>query len=93
MEKNTIQNINRRAFLRNASVYGLGALAVPPLLATILSGCSKDFLDREPLDSITDESFWKTPEQLKLAVNACYANLKGKNVVDMENLADNIIYP
>lgn len=58
-----------------------------------LASCQKDFLTRDPLDSITDVSFWKTEEQLELAVNACYASLKGKNVVDMENMGDNTIYP
>jgi hypothetical protein len=63
------------------------------LLLLCLASCKKDFLTREPLDSITDDTYWKTEEQLKLAVNACYANLKGKNVVDMENMGDNTIYP
>jgi starch-binding outer membrane protein, SusD/RagB family len=63
------------------------------LLVMLFAGCKKNFLDRLPLDSIVDESFWKTEEQLKLAVNGCYNNLKGKNVVDMENMGDNTIYP
>jgi starch-binding outer membrane protein, SusD/RagB family len=68
-------------------------MTLPPLLGSFLSGCEDDFLNRAPLDAITDVSFWKTEEQLKLAVNGVYAALKGKNVVDMENLADNTIYP
>ncbi len=67
------------------SIAGLAALCLP--------GCTKDFLDRNALDAIPNDEFWKTEGQLKLAVNACYDNLKGKNVVDMENLGDNTIYP
>lgn len=63
------------------------------IMAGCIAGCSKDFLDRSALDAITSEQFWKTEAQLKLAVNACYDYLKGKNVVDMENLGDNTIYP
>ncbi|GAA0533604.1 RagB/SusD family nutrient uptake outer membrane protein [Chitinophaga japonensis] len=63
------------------------------VLACCLAGCSKDFLDRGALDAVTNESFWETEAQLEQAVNGCYAYLKGKNVVDMEKLADNAIYP
>ena len=63
------------------------------VLAFGLSACSKDFLERKALDAIPNDEFWKTEGQLKLAVNACYDYLKGKNVVDMENLGDNTIYP
>lgn len=63
------------------------------LFAGLLNGCSKDFLSRAPLDAISNDEYWQTEEQLKLAVNACYDYLKGKNVVDMENLGDNTIYP
>ncbi|MBW8686419.1 RagB/SusD family nutrient uptake outer membrane protein [Chitinophaga rhizophila] len=63
------------------------------LLAVTIAGCSKDFLNRSALDAITSEQFWKTEPQLKMAVNACYDYLKGKNVVDMENMGDNTIYP
>ncbi|HEY0608532.1 MAG TPA: hypothetical protein VGD35_02725, partial [Chitinophaga sp.] len=63
------------------------------LIACGFAGCSKNFLDRNALDAIPNEEFWKTEQQLKLAANACYDALKGKNVVDMENLGDNTIYP
>ncbi|MHA4893342.1 RagB/SusD family nutrient uptake outer membrane protein [Pedobacter sp. PWIIR3] len=84
------QHINsRRSFLRST-----GLLSVASLIPSFfLESCTKDFLNREPLDSVTDISFWKTEEQLKLAVNACYSNLRGNNTVNMENLGDNTIYP
>jgi hypothetical protein len=93
MKNSPLPNTSRRAFLRKSSLWSIGAMTLPPLLGSFLSSCEDDFLDRQPLDSITDVSFWKTEEQLKLAVNGCYSSLKGKNVVDMENLGDNTIYP
>src|SRR5687768_3284993 len=57
----------------------------------VLASCKKDFLDRLPLDELVDDTFFQTEEQLQLAVNGCYAYIKGKNTVDMENLGDNTI--
>ncbi|CAM3799543.1 RagB/SusD family nutrient uptake outer membrane protein [Pontibacter korlensis] len=73
--------------------FRIATLSMPVLMLASLSGCEDDFLERMPLDTISDVSFWKTQEQLELAVNGCYAGLKGKNFHDMENLADNTIYP
>ncbi len=62
------------------------------LISTLaLVSCKKDFLDRLPLDELVDDTFFKTEEQLQLAANGCYAYIKGKNTVDMENLGDNTI--
>jgi hypothetical protein len=57
----------------------------------MLASCKKDFLDRQPLDELVESTFFKNEEQLQLAVNGCYAYLKGKNAVDLENLGDNTI--
>ncbi len=63
------------------------------LFVTVLTlgSCQKDFLERPPLDELVDETFFKNEEQLLLALNGCYAYLKGKNTVDMENLGDNTL--
>lgn len=58
-----------------------------------LSACQDDYLDRIPLDALGDDTFWKTEEQLVLAMNACYNDLKAKNTVDMENMGDNTLWP
>lgn len=58
-----------------------------------LISCEDDFLDRAPLDLITNETFWETEEHLVLAVDAIYANIKAKNTVDMENMGDNTLWP
>lgn len=61
------------------------------LISFALLSCKKDFLDRLPLDQLVDDTFFKNEEQLQLAVNGCYAYLKAKNTVDMENLGDNTV--
>lgn len=59
----------------------------------MLTSCDDDFLDRAPLDLITNETFWETEEHLVLALNALYGNVKEKNTIDMENMGDNTIWP
>ena len=85
-------SLGRRLFLRHLSMYAAGCVALPAVLLS-LTGCKKDFLNQDPLDAITDDAFWKTDEQLKLAVNACYIGLRGKPTIDLENMGDNTIYP
>lgn len=48
------------------------------LIAMILSGCKK--LERIPQSALSPSLFWKTPEQAKQAVTACYAALKQTEV-------------
>ncbi|MDX2189806.1 MAG: RagB/SusD family nutrient uptake outer membrane protein [Bacteroidota bacterium] len=38
--------------------------------------CSKDFLDRQPLDKLTTSNFYKTEDEVQAALLAAYANLK-----------------
>ncbi len=62
------------------------------LLSALLSvSCKKGFLDRKPLDELIDETFYTNEETLQLAVNGCYAYLKGKATLDYENLGDNTL--
>ncbi len=37
------------------------------------TGCKKEFLDRYPLDQITDNTFWKSANDLELYVNSFYS--------------------
>ncbi|MGX5819509.1 RagB/SusD family nutrient uptake outer membrane protein [Chitinophaga lutea] len=66
-------------------------LIIPAALAIAASGCRKDFLNRAPQDAISDETFWRTEEQLQLALNALYANVKNVNTVAMDQMGDNSI--
>ena len=38
----------------------------------LLPGCNDSFMERYPLDQITDESFWKTETDLKMMLNSFY---------------------
>lgn len=39
---------------------------------SILSGCNDSFMDRYPLDKVTDENFWQSEKDLKLYLNTLY---------------------
>lgn len=39
--------------------------------------CDEDFLEKTPLDQITEPEFWKTSNDLKLYANSFYQNLPG----------------
>jgi hypothetical protein len=54
------------------------------LLSICLTGCTKD-LDLSPLDSISDASFWKTPDDFRKAANALYAALPGFTTFDLDS--------
>jgi starch-binding outer membrane protein, SusD/RagB family len=43
---------------------------------TMLNACSDSFLDREPLTSLTDETFYKTPADVYSALVGCYDGLQ-----------------
>ena len=46
------------------------------IASMILSGCSGEFLDKQPSDKLSDEVFWKTAEDFNMALTACYAELQ-----------------
>jgi starch-binding outer membrane protein, SusD/RagB family len=47
-------------------------LVVAMAVLTVLSGCKKEFLDKEPLGQQTDQNFYNIESNAILAVNACY---------------------
>lgn len=74
---------NKKNILKYAVLFfGMGAF----------SSCN-DFLDRLPQDEIVDETYWKTQEQLEMALTGIYSRVKAKNFVEMENLAENTMWP
>lgn len=42
------------------------------LLGAFSSGCKKDFFDKQPLDAVSDGTFWKTEADAQLALVGCY---------------------
>lgn len=71
--------------MKNKIIYIFVALVI------VASSCRKDFLDRTPQDTISDGTFWNTEEQLTLAVNGLYANVKNNNTVALDQMGDNSI--
>lgn len=41
-------------------------------LISLLTACNDDFMEKYPLDKITDENFWKSENDLKLYLNTLY---------------------
>ncbi len=62
------------------------------ILAASFAGC-KDYLDREPIDAIPNEQYWKNTQQLEMAMTAIFSRVKNKNTVDMENMGENTMWP
>ncbi|WP_080905643.1 RagB/SusD family nutrient uptake outer membrane protein [Parabacteroides sp. Marseille-P3160] len=60
-------------------------------LSAFLFSCNDSFLERAPLDELSDENFWETEQQIKNAANACYWALIGKDlpINISEGLSDN----
>ena len=55
-------------------------------------GCDEDILNKYPLDSVTNETYWKTEEHLKAASAPCYLTLT-KDVINMgEGCAETAYY-
>lgn len=46
-------------------------------VALLFVSCSDDFLERTPLDDISEPEFWKTTSDLELYANSFYQNLPG----------------
>lgn len=70
---------------------GLRRLYILFGISLFLISCNDSFLNRYPLDALTDETYWETEEHLKLASNACINYLREKaRVVDMEFMGDNL---
>jgi starch-binding outer membrane protein, SusD/RagB family len=61
-------------------------------LIIILAGCNEDFLERAPLDQITDASYWNNSNDLKSFVNGFYQlfpRYRGDNVPGSGNDGSN----
>lgn len=60
-------------------------------LATILlmGACSKDFLERPPLNQVSQETFWQNENDVYKAVNGVYNKLPGDNIIYDDGASDN----
>ena len=68
-------------------------IAVFLLLALGLVSCNDDFLDRYPQDSVTNETYWKTEDQLRAALYPCYETFEYELLVKWaESTAETVIW-
>ena len=66
-------------------------LILGTFLALIISSCSDDFLDKQPLSEITAETFFKTPSDLQLYTNGFYRMWPSTSMYNGEANTDNIL--
>ena len=59
--------------------------------ALLLSSCSDDFLDKQPLSEITAETFFNTASDLELYTNGFYRMFPSTSIYNGESSTDNII--
>ncbi|WDF57291.1 RagB/SusD family nutrient uptake outer membrane protein [Mucilaginibacter sp. KACC 22063] len=55
----------------------IGTIMAVCLLSVVNSGCQKNLLDKQPLSSISDATFWKTANDATLALNGVYDSGSG----------------
>jgi hypothetical protein len=46
------------------------------------TGCNSDFFNKQPLDAVSDATFWKTPADAQLALVGCYTVPNGGGTQD-----------
>ncbi|PSL43067.1 putative outer membrane starch-binding protein [Chitinophaga niastensis] len=64
------------------------------IVAAALSSCKKDFLQRAPLDALSDATFWNSDKDAIAAVNGCYKGWEtGYNIIYLDCAADNSYNP
>ncbi len=61
------------------------------VLATLLSACSEDYLEKSPISEVTTENFFKTASDLKLYTNGFYRMLPHTSIYNGDSKADNIV--
>ena len=52
------------------------------IITALMAGCSKDFLDRNSLTEMSNETFWKTESDALLGLDACYDALQPRGILN-----------
>lgn len=64
------------------------------IIIPLLMACNKDFLDRNPLDKPSNESFWNTAADATAALNGCYDGWSSiYDVIYFDCASDNAFNP
>jgi starch-binding outer membrane protein, SusD/RagB family len=53
------------------------------LLILCCTSCNDSFLERDPLDTLTNENFWQSEDHVISAANALYTAMKGKDILNL----------
>lgn len=73
--------------------YPISHLLIGCLLALFMSSCDEDFLDKNPLDSVSSQGFWKTKADVETGLAGVYSRLQqnflGYERIYFEGLTDN----
>ena len=68
---------------------------VSACLLLLSTSCNKDFLERNPLDSVSSQVFWASEGDVKTALAGVYSRLQqnflGYERVYLEGLTDNAV--
>ncbi|MRG47918.1 RagB/SusD family nutrient uptake outer membrane protein [Chitinophaga sp. SYP-B3965] len=67
--------------------YLLSAFA---LAAVIITGCSKDFLDRSPISEVSPNQYFKTQQDLEIYSNGFYTMLPNTGIYTDDTQSDNV---
>ena len=60
------------------------------LILGLLNSCNKKFLDVKPLNELSDLTFWKSENDVILALNGCYNNWEAyTNIAMFDGASDN----
>ncbi|MCX2453327.1 RagB/SusD family nutrient uptake outer membrane protein [Pedobacter sp. PLR] len=70
---------------KRSSIYLLTGL----LTLTSITACQKDFLERPPLNELSEDTFWKRENDVYQAVMGIYAKMPGDGIVYDDGATDN----
>ncbi len=75
------------------NIYKISQLSILILLVYSFTSCEKDFLDKNPLDSVASQGFWKTKADVETGLAGVYSRLQqnflGYERIYFEGLTDN----
>lgn len=58
-------------------------------ITTLLFSCSKGFLERPPLNEISENTFWKSKKDVSAALNGIYSSLISQDIIYEDASTDN----
>ncbi len=66
----------------------LKAVITTFIVLLLFSGCDKEFLEKSPPDSLTEDGFYNSAERAQLGVNAIYVSLQSAWSINLQRIHD-----